>query len=223
MRNVVIILAAVAALCLPTKRELPPPAFVVPLIEGAGPGAPVEGTKTSPDGATEVACDLPESLREHNVGGRDGAGLCVFTSIEYAAKYQGVAKAMDLQAKMRKEPGGGYPEKVDTELRKFGMDDPYLQDTSGDPALLRAILDSGRLACVTYDGHDTHYGNQSIAHMVCLPCFTDKWAAVYDNNFTADSQLEWMSPDEFVKRWKGNGGGWVFVWLNSPPPPPPHN
>lgn len=66
-------------------------------------------------------------------------------------------------------PGGGYPEKVIQVFQEFAPDVPYLQDTSSDPDVLEAILRTGRLPCVTYNGHDLHYGNQSIAHMVCLP------------------------------------------------------
>src|SRR5437588_9957087 len=41
------------------------------------------GGPTSPIG-TEVTCDLPVSQRTKNVGGRDGAGLCVLTSTGHA-------------------------------------------------------------------------------------------------------------------------------------------
>lgn len=229
---VLALLAAAALFVFWQPPQSPPAAGLVPAPSPTKPnppqplanaGKPVEGGKVSPDGSEEVVCDLPESLREHNTGGRDGSGLCVFTSIEYAAKYQGVKAAMDLQAKMKKEPGGGYPQKVEAELKKFGINESYINDTSGDPAVLKAILDSGRLACVTYNGHDPHYGNQTIAHMVCLPAYSDRWAAIYDNNYTSDSQLVWMSPEEFQKRWKAKGGGWVFAWLAAPPPPIPHN
>src|ERR1051326_5161530 len=42
------------------------------------PGAPVLGGLVSPDGTEEMQCPLPSSEKKHNVGGKDGAGLCVF-------------------------------------------------------------------------------------------------------------------------------------------------
>src|SRR5258707_764691 len=71
------------------------------------------GGPTGPDGKTEVVCDLPVSERMRNSGGRDGAGLCVFTSVQNAARYQNEGRLVNFQADMRKEPGGGYPAKLD--------------------------------------------------------------------------------------------------------------
>jgi hypothetical protein len=199
---------------------------VLLLLLGALPleAIPQEGGKRAPDGRTELTCDLPASQRRVNVGGRDGAGLCVFTSIEYAAKWQGERALYDFQDKMRRELGGGWPEKVDQMIAKYAPGTQYLQDTSGDPDILRAILASGRMACVTYAGRDSHYGsNKTIAHMVCLVAFGDQWACISDNNFIRDDQFMWMTPQEFISRWKANGGGWVVCLLAPPPPPPPHN
>jgi len=44
--------------------------------------------------------------------------------------------------------------------------------------------------------------------MVDCAHFTDKWAAVLDNNFPGDDKYEWMAPDEFLNRWKESSGGW---------------
>lgn len=181
-----------------------------------------EGGKVSPDGQSEIKCDLPRSMKRKNVGGRDGAGLCVFTSIEWAGKWQNEPELFTLQDKMRQELGGGYPEKVDAMMKKYAPHVQYIQDTSGDPDILKAVLDSGRMACVTYNGHDCHYP-MSIAHMVDLVGFDGQWAVISDNNFIEDNQFVWMSPDEFIKRWRGTGGGWVVCLLSPPPPPVPHN
>lgn len=181
-----------------------------------------EGGKISPDGKTEIMCDLPRSQKRHNVGGTDGVGLCVFTSIEWAGKWQNETELFALQDDMRKEMGGGWPEKVDEMLKKYAPDVKYIQDTSGDPEILRAILDSGRMACVTYNGHDCHYSG-GIAHMVDLVALDDNWACISDNNFIEDTQFVWMTPEAFVQRWKGIGGGWVVCILSPPPPPVPHN
>jgi hypothetical protein len=56
--------------------------------------------------------------------------------------------------------------------------------------------------------------------MVDCVHYTDKWAAVLDNNFPGDDQYEWMAPDEFLNRWKQGSGGWVIVLLSGNPPPP---
>jgi hypothetical protein len=182
---------------------------------------PVESGFTSPDGKEDMACQLPESEKKHNVGGRDGSGLCVFTSIEYVGRYVNEPELWDFQQNMRKELGGGYPEKVDVMVKKYAPHFKYLQHTAGDPAVLKAALKSGRMCGVTYNGHDCHYGNHSIAHMVSLTHYSDDWAAVSDNNFPKDAQHVWMSPDEFNRRWKGMGGGWAVIPLKFGPPPPP--
>lgn len=194
---------------------------------GAAPGKPVIGGRTSPDGAAALTCDLPASERKKNIASK-GLGCCVFRSGDYAAHYQQVPELYDLPEQMVLAgiPGGGYPEKVDEVFHRFGPNVQYVQDTTGDAGVLEAILKSGRMACVTYNGHDPHYGNQSIAHMVCLTYFdrSTGWAAVSDNNFIGENEFVWMSTDEFVKRWKGGGGGgWVYCLLQYPPPPVPHN
>ena len=189
-------------------------------------GRPAEGGRVSPDGAVELVCDLPASQRKKNIASK-GLGCCVFRSIDYAARWQQVPALYDLPEQLVQAgiPGGGYPEKVDEVLARFGPDVSYLQDTSGDADILEAILKTGRLPCVTYSGHDCHY-SAGIAHMVCLPYFDRQtgWACISDNNYPGADQFVWMSPDEFLKRWKGGGGGgWVFALLAPPPPLPPHN
>lgn len=197
--------------------------------EGAGsaPGKPVIGGRVSPDGKTEITCDLPSSERKRNIASK-GLGCCVFRSGEYAARWQQVPELFNLPEKMVKAgiAGGGYPEKVDEIFHKFAPNCAYVQCTTGDAEILEAILRTSRMACVTYNGHDPHYGGQSISHMVCLACFDRKtnWACVSDNNFTDSDEFVWMSCDEFLKRWKGGGGGgWCYCLLAAPPTPIPHN
>jgi hypothetical protein len=183
------------------------------------------GGSIGPDAKTEVACDLPSDLLFRNTGGRDGAGLCVFASITYAALYQNESRLVGLFNAMKKERGGGWPEKVDQMIAKYGAGASYLQYEGSDPGILKAALASGRMPCVTYNGHDPHYGNHSISHMVNLVCYDDgaDLAAIRDNNFTDPNDLVWMSIKEFLQRWKGGGGGWVVVLVAPPPPPPPRN
>jgi hypothetical protein len=189
-------------------------------------GAPTEGGPTGP-GGVEVTCDLPVSLRTKNVGGSDGSGLCVFSSIGHSARYQNERALVDFQKFMRSRPGGGWPDKVNRMIpacaKWAGQPEPrFFQYEGTDPAILEAALRSGRMPAVTYNGHDPHYGmNHSIAHMVNLVHLDEKCAAILDNNFTADLSLVWMSRQEFLQRWTGGGSGWAVVLLSPAPAPVP--
>ena len=205
--------------CKCSPIPAPKPALVdVPV------GEPMEGGLVSPDGTEEIMCNLPPSEKKHNVGGRDGAGLCVFTSIEYCARWSNCRDLFEFQKHMRSEPGGGYPEKVDAMMKKYAPHVQYIQSTTSDLSLLKDALASGRMVGVTYCGRDKHYGGQSVPHMVTLAHLSDRWAAITDNNFPADNQVMWMSVPDFVSRWKGmDGTGWAVILLNPGPPPIPHN
>ncbi len=181
-------------------------------------GRPQLGSKVSPDGKVE-ALDLPESEKKRNVGGSDGAGLCVFTSIEYCARWQNERRLFDFQKQMRQELGGGYPEKVDKMMKKYAPGVPYIQDTSKDYELIKLAVQTGRMVGVTYDGKDPHYSG-SIAHMVTLAWADDTWVAITDNNFPKDNEHVWMSVPEFMKRF---GDGWCVILLAPPPPPVPRS
>jgi hypothetical protein len=187
---------------------------------------PTLGGPVAPDGKTEVAVDLPTTLRAFNTGGKDGAGLCVFTSIMHSARWQSEVSLTDFQTLMKAEKGGGWPQKVDAMIAKYAPGTKYVQITNGDAEFLKLALKTGRLPAVTYDGHDPHYSGK-IAHMVNLVYLDDRYACVLDNNFVTDkagidNQLVWMTPAEFMSRWKGNGGGWAVVLLAPPPAPVPH-
>lgn len=183
----------------------------------------VLGGKTGPDGKTPVVCYLPESERLKNTGGRDGAGLCVFTSIYHAGRWQNVEELRDFRKKMESEPGGGYPEKVTAMLEKYAPDVKVIQVESNDPSVVYAALATHRMPCITYDGHDPHYGNQTISHMVNAVGHGNSLVCVLDNNFIDDKDLVWLTEADFVKRYSGDGGGWTVVLLNVPPPPEPWN
>jgi hypothetical protein len=185
-------------------------------------GRPVEGGKVSPDGADEITIDLPASEKKHNTGGRDGSGLCVFTSIEWAARWQNERRLFNFQQQMRQEPGGGYPEKVDRMIARYAAGVPYLQYEGSDPSILAAALRSGRMPAVTYNGYDCHYRG-GVSHMVDLVHLSERWAAISDNNYPKDNQIVWMSPSEFLKRWRGGRSGWTVILLRPPPPPVPHS
>ena len=130
----------------PVPKPLPKPKPWGPKFEA---GQPQLGGKTSPDGSEEIMIDLPASEKKHNVGGRDGAGLCVFTSIEYCARWQNEPSLKEFQKQMRAELGGGWPEKLDAMVKKYAPQARYMQHTGGDLSILKATLASGRAAGVT--------------------------------------------------------------------------
>lgn len=208
-------------------RLVPLLAAVLTIGQVAKPSGMSAGGPISPDGKTEVTCDYPVNMRVRNTGGSDGAGLCVFTSIMFQARWQDVDVLRDFQAFMKQYPGGGYPQKVDKFIKlcaeKQGKPAPaYMQVEGGDPTILDAAIATGRMVGVTYAGHDVHYGG-SIAHMVCLVHIDAQQAVILDNNFIGPQDLVWMSREDFLKRWRGNGGGWAVVLLAPPPLPIPRN
>lgn len=213
---------------VPRPKPCPPGPYSPWGVRSAGslpasaPGQPVLGGPVAPDGTTEIKCHMPPSERKRNVGGRDGSGLCVFTSIEYCARWQCERALFDFQAQMRKELGGGWPEKVDKMIARYAPGTAYLQHTGGDPGVLTAALASGRMVGVTYGGYDPHYRGY-VAHMVTLVHYDGTWACIIDNNFPGENEYVWMSPAEFQRRWKMGGGGWAVVLLSPPPPPVPRN
>lgn len=203
-------------------RELALLAFVVVLAGGgrvvnlaAGPivGKATIAGPVSPDGKCAVVCDLPVDLRMRNTGGRDGAGLCVFTSIMHSARYQNERRLWNFQSQMRQEPGGGWPEKAEAMIEKYGHGTDYLQYTGRDPAILERALATGRMPAVTY----------TRVHMVSLIYLDERWAAVLDNNFIGENEIRWHSRDEFLRMWTDGGQGWAVVLLAPRPPQAPRN
>lgn len=175
----------------------------------------------------QITADLPSSQHIKNIGSyRDGAGMCVMSSIEMAALFQGMEQYRGLRNWCAKEPGGAYPGKVDRQLAAYckekGLPPPkYLQYEGPNPETILDLIDkTGRMACITY-GYSPRYGG-TIAHMTCSPRFRGQYAVCLDNNYPGT--YEWMSKDELIKRIKWPGrSGWVFVWLNPPPPQVPIN
>lgn len=180
----------------------------------AGPvERPTIGGPVSPDGKAYVACDLPPDLRTVNVGGVDGAGLCVFSSIGHSARWQNEKRLWDIQKAMRQERGGGWPEKVEVMLAKYGPGAEYLQYLGDDPAVIELALRTGRMPAVTYNGN----------HMVSLIYLDQQWACVLDNNFVGANELRWHPRAEFLDLWRKGGQGWAVVLLAPRPPAPPRN
>lgn len=192
--------------------------------EAAPVGASVAGPRNA-DG-TEIACDLPDRLHLKNKGGSDGAGLCVFTSIDHAANWQNVPVLQGFRDWMTRHPGGGYPSKVDAMIdrickdRSTGKPD-YLQVEGGDLGILQRACRAGLMPSVTYSFSPTgRYGGQRIAHMVSLVHADSKWFVVLDNNYPGADKYEWLSPAEFARVY---APGWAVILLKHGPPPVPRN
>lgn len=168
----------------------------------------------------EVQCPLPEEFHIRNKGGIDGAGLCVWASINHAAYWQNVDKLKDLFNYMRTQPGGGYPSKVKRYMEKLGYSN-YIQVEGMENCikLLEYAAKTNRMACITF-GKDR--SGRLIAHMVnCV--FFNEMCCVLDNNYPGT--WEWMTKTELLNRLKaehlGGDNSWVIVLLDDPPPPIP--
>lgn len=185
------------------------------LAQSAGDKAVVDGPVH--DGV-EIACDLPKEQHVKNFGApADGKGLCVFASMDMLARWHNIVPLIDVIHKVKE--GGGWPEKVDKVIKEHANAVKFIQYEGTDPAILDDAFAERRAACVTY-GRGERYNGQTIYHMVLLLHLDQKWACVVDNNFPGT--YEWMSRDEFLKRWKHpSGKGWAYTFLESPPPPIP--
>ena len=184
------------------------------------------GGPVGPDGQRATA-DLPPSQHIKNTGGigpdgpGSGAGLCVFTSVEIASRWQQVTALIGLQKYMTEREGGGYPEKLARVITAYCRErnrpvPAFVQHTGGDERFLELALKTGRLPCVTYAGQDDFYRGR-VAHMVCLAHLDERSAAIVDNN--RPGVWVWMGRAEFLRRWRDMQGGWAFVLLAPPPPP----
>jgi hypothetical protein len=97
----------------------------------------------------EIACDLPGKEHIKNIGSRvDGAGMCVFSSIEMAAVWQGIDSFRGFRDWCATHyPGGGYPAKVDQLIAaycKAKQIDPipaYVQYEGRDPGPILLLCD----------------------------------------------------------------------------------
>jgi hypothetical protein len=178
-------------------------------------------------GGVEVQNDLPRELHLRNRGGSDGAGLCVFASIQHSAHWQDVPQLQRLFEWMQKRPGGGWPKKVDRMIAELCKEQcqprpDYIQIQGRDLEALKLACRTGRIPAVTYNFSPTgRYGGARIAHMVTLLHADDRHFAILDNNFPGT--IEWMTPAEFARVYAGRGQGWSVILLGEGPPPVPVN
>lgn len=185
------------------------------------------GGPVHPSGA-QVNCDLPATRHLKNKGGSDGAGLCVFASLDMSSDWHNEPAVRGILDWMTKYKGGGYPTKVAEMIRKIsserGLPEPkYIQLEGADIEVIARAVNHGHMACVTYGISPTRrYNGQKIAHMVCCVAARagpDKLWAILDNNYPGT--IEWMTEEQFKKSYTITGGGWAVIFLREGPPPPP--
>lgn len=169
---------------------------------------------------TEVAIDLPSGEHVKNIAApKDHLGNCVWATLDMDARWTNCEDLIGIVQKI--EYGGGYPAKLDKVMKEFAPRVPYVQYETDDPTFLDQVIQSGRPCGVTY-GYGERYQMQKIAHAVLLVHIDSKWACIVDNNFPGT--FEWMTREEFLKRWKyPSGKGWAYAILMPPPPPMPRN
>lgn len=197
----------------------------------------------SPDGINAVI-DLPTSQHMRNTGGSDGSGLCVYTAVTMAARWQNVTSMFDFRKFAEGRPGGSYPEKLASDIKTYSArngrrPEPYVQHTGGDETFLDLCMKTRRAACITYAGNGDGFYDSTVAHMLLLAELDATHAATIDNN--RPGFFIWMTRTQLLARWKGLnddgtpslvpfhnglrlswapvGGGWMFAWLAPPPPP----
>jgi len=209
-------------------------ALATPLIAAAGPSE-VGGRAFQ---GHEVTCDLPGDRHMKNIGSKlDGSGMCVFTSAEHSADWQGMNGWNGFRNWCAERyPGGGYPKKLAALILAYtkakGLPEPRFVQYEGDtPEAILELCDlTGRCPAIAY-GYSPRYGGSAMNHMVNIARFGAP-SAVLDNNFPGAERYEWMSRGELVTRMKTGAdsfgkpirtNAWVFVWLNPSPPPIPRN
>lgn len=192
------------------------------------------GGETAQDG-TEIHCALPGDFHTKNVGGSDGAGLCVYCSMRHAGVWHDESVFAAMFDYMKQFPGGGYPAKVDKMVVKYcqekGLPKPdYIHVEDSDLDILKSACQTGHLVMTTYSFSPTgRYRGQRIAHMVNLVHADDRHFVILDNNYMPKDpanpdNYEWLTPEEF-RRVSSQGGGnyWAMILLKPGAPLPPKN
>lgn len=204
------------------------------LLVGQSPSSGAAHLTTEPyarDG-TPVDAWLPQSLHMKNTGGSDGAGLCVFTSIEMVARANNIRQLFGFQQWMTKRPGGGYPAKTTDMIRRYCGEQfkempVFFHVEANDLGILKRALQSGRAVGITYSYSPTRrYGGQRISHMVYLAAAGagsgpdgNGWWCIIDNNFPGS--FEWMSQQQFLSVASGGSRLWAVIFTAPTYPPAP--
>lgn len=185
----------------------------------------VSKSLVGPDGKV-VRTNMPLNLYIRNTGGSDGLGLCVFTSIYHTGVYQGLP-FYDFRKYMERKPGGGWPEKVDRMVseycRAYKYDVPNYVHVYGLKSIdvIELAIRRGHMVCITWGTDYSHYGGQTIAHMVNCVYLDKDWGAIVDNNFP--NEVLWVRRKTFEKyaAWTGRlsqDGLWAIIFFDNPMP-----
>ena len=200
--------------------------LIAALFASVATGAKVNGPVSL--SGVPIQLDFPTDRHLKNKAGKDGSGLCVFTSLDQAADWQHIEPIRGMRDWMTKYPGGGYPSKVTEFIKKKCQEahsevPEYVQVESEDLDILKLACRNGWMPCITYGVSPTgRYGGKQIAHMVNLVHADGDEFAVLDNNYPGT--YEWMNSREFVRSYKqGRGKGWAVIFYAPGPPPPPQN
>lgn len=214
---------------LPRRPFIPPvrptpiiPRPLLPPTPQPGQDAIINGPTY--DGRT-IAINLPISQHMENSVGTDNLGLCTFTALEIAARWQYVPELFGFQKHREQFKGGGNPRIMDEAILEFaGPSVQYLQVRTFDEALFDLAIKTGRMPACTY-GYSARYGG-NVSHMVNAVHSDNEWIVFLDNNFPGN--YEWVPRAEGLRRIKlrlfpggrtDTDGGWFMVLLASTQPP----
>jgi hypothetical protein len=179
-------------------------ASLLSLSFAAAARAETRGGPISPDGRVLITAYLPLNQRMFNRGGSDGAGLCVYTSVTMAARYQREERLLGLREYSEKRAGGSWPEKLARDIETVAPGVPWLNYEGSSFEVVKAALASERMASISIPGH-----------MLNVVYADDRWVCLLDNNdiydrsTKRDSKLIWLTPAEFRRKWTG----WAVVLL----------
>lgn len=193
-----------------------------PLLPWRRPVEASVGGHTAPDG-TPIELDYPNERHLKNVGGSDGAGLCVFTSLSHSFDWAGYPPLDKFRDWMRKYPGGGYPQKVDSMIKKCCSESnvpvpPYVQIEDRDYSVLKTACKNGYMPAISYSHSPTgRYNGKRIYHMVTVLHADGKNYGILDNNYPGT--IEWLNDKEFASVYDG----WCVIPLLPGIPPIPKN
>ena len=205
-------------------------ALALSLIEPAVAGdSQHEGCHGNAWNGSEVIVDIPDEDCQPNAAGipgpgeKEGSGLCVWATLQMAARWQGIRELDDLFEYMKTQTGGGWPERVERILKERAPGLDFSQYEGDNPVpFIEAALRTGRPVCSTY-GYGELYLNSAgqmtqISHWILIVGLNGEWGQIKDNNDAF--HVTWIKRTELIKRIKyPKGKAWLAVLM--PPPPPP--
>lgn len=210
-------------------------AFALMLAGAVGPARQQAFAQARPTGRQEVVTEAPVLDGVHaqvplrpeyhfkNEGGRDGAGLCVISSVNSDGWYQDVPEFVDAKNSKvwrlaKRKDGGYYPAKLKDPFDEAGVVTAWIQAEGSAEELVPVIkhyLDLGIPVANTmafsqrYISPDLPTGE--IHHMVQTLHLRDGLACLVDNNFPGT--FLWVTEAEYGRRLVDGQAGWIVVLL----------